>query len=196
MQDLQQVGREVVAGGRAGNGVAVLAELLEALAGFVRERADDGLGSSVRSTPVTVPALLTAVAVDVVATENDASLVAGEQTLVGTDSSEPVTVTEVGLVDGIVRALGEDVVAGDLGDLESLCESLVQAADLGSVTRLVNGDVLLPVGHLTDVQLLLGELGGSGQGESGEERSGDGGSEHFGCGRDFFRWEMCGDEGR
>lgn len=146
---------------------------------LVGQVADDSLGSRVGAAPVTGPTLLVAVAVNVVAAEEDARLVAvgnlGEPTK-GLTSGSFAKVLGVDL--GVV-AEAEDVVAGMADDGHCLIETLLNHATLGSVARSVDGELVNSTGVPSCGS--RSSLGGVGDGDSCLARGkrsghGDGGS--------------------
>ena len=163
-------------GGAVGDVVSEHAHGGKRPADLVGQVADDSLGSRVGAAPVTGPALLVAVTVNVVAAEEDARLVAvgnlGEPTK-GLTSGSLAKVLGVDL--GVV-AEAEDVVAGMADDGHCLIETLLNHATLGSVARSVDGELVNSTGIPSCGS--RSSLGGVGDGDSclaEGKRSGHGG---------------------
>jgi len=155
-ETVEKIGCPVEVGRTVGDVVTEHAHALQRAAELVRQVADDGLGGCVFTTPVTGPSCSksvislhgiaksihtwqAAVAVDVVAAEEDARLVAVN------DLGEPAErlaggrVAEVLLVDGRRVAPAEDVVARLPADRDGLVKTVLDVGPLGGVAGCVDG---------------------------------------------------------
>jgi hypothetical protein len=112
-EPVDKIGGKEDVGGRGGNLVAQRTHLRQRAADTVRHLADNGLLGGILAAPVSGPSGLVAVAVNVVAAEENARFVPVEELVEPTNDFSGGAGAEVFLKEGVVGAIVEDIITSD-----------------------------------------------------------------------------------
>lgn len=112
-EPVDEIGGKEDVGGRGGNLVAQRTHLRQWAADTVRHLADNGFLGGILATPVSGPSGLVAVAVNVIAAEENAGFVPVEELVEPTNDLSSGAGAEILFEKGVVGAVVEDIITSD-----------------------------------------------------------------------------------